>query len=182
MNYLKIIHKYIPPESETYEYFIIHAVLVTKKAIEIAEKLKLTAEQKEFIKEASMLHDIGIGKTKDFAVTPEDELPYLAHITAGSEILRNEGLDRHALVAERHTGVGLIEEEIESENLPLPARDFLPETTEEKIISYADLFFSKSSREILFHEKSIAEVEETLRKFGEDKVVKFREWVKMFEK
>jgi uncharacterized protein len=181
MNYLEIIHKYIPPESETYEFFIIHAVLVTKKALEIAQRLDLPDEQKKFIEEAAMLHDIGISKTQDFAVTEEDDLPYLAHITAGSDILKKEGLDRHALVAERHTGVGLAKEEIIKSNLPIPQRDFIAKSIEEKIISYADLFFSKGKKKLLFHERSFEEVEESLRKFGDEKVEKFRDWVEMFE-
>ena len=46
--------------------------------------------------------------------------------------------------AKRHTGAGLTKKEIIEQELPLPQQDFLPETTEEKLICYADKFFSKT--------------------------------------
>jgi uncharacterized protein len=43
-----------------------------------------------------------------------------------------------------HTGVGITKVEIEKNKLPLPARDYIAETDEEKIVMYADKFHSKS--------------------------------------
>jgi uncharacterized protein len=50
-------------------------------------------------------------------------------------------MEKFARICERHTGSGLTAEEIVSGGLPLPERDFLPETLEEKIICLADKFF-----------------------------------------
>ena len=55
--------------------------------------------------------------------------------------------------------------------------DFLPETPEEKLICYADKFFSKSH---LDHEKSLEEAETSLAKFGEEGLQRFRTWEQMF--
>ena len=64
-----------------------------------------------------------------------------------SQILRNEHLpESYARVCERHTGAGLTLHDILSQNLPLPHHDLQPETIEEKLICYADKFFSMFQR------------------------------------
>ncbi len=55
-----------------------------------------------------------------------------------------ERLERYALVCERHIGTGLTKAEIVSRKLPLPAKDFLPQSDLEKLICIADKFYSKS--------------------------------------
>jgi uncharacterized protein len=52
-----------------------------------------------------------------------------------------------------------------------------PETWEEKIICYADKFFSKTK---LDREKTYEEARQSLLKFGEEGVKKFEEWHKRF--
>ena len=93
-------------------------------------------------------------------------------------MLREEGLERYARVCERHTGAGITVHDIESRNLPLPRRDFLPETIEEQIICYADKFFSKSHPERV---KTLEQATKSLSKFGEDGVGRFLAWAGMFE-
>ena len=92
-------------------------------------------------------------------------------------LLREEGFPKHARVCERHTGAGLTLDEIVSRNLPLPHRSFLPETTEEILICYADKFFSKTHPD---REKTIELAERSLMKFGEEGLQRFREWHKLF--
>ena len=75
-------------------------------------------------------------------------------------------------------GGGITKEQIEKQQLPLPHQDFLPETMEEKVICYADKFFSKTH---LDKEKSIEKAEKSLAKFGEEGVKRFQEWERMFE-
>ena len=65
-----------------------------------------------------------------------------------------------------------------SQNLPLPHHDLQPETIEEKLICYADKFYSKTR---LNHEKSFEEALRSLQKFGEEGVLRFREWKNLFE-
>ena len=91
-----------------------------------------------------MLHDIGVGECDAPSIKCFGSAPYICHGIEGARILRAEGLPRHARVAERHTGSGLTAEEIKERNLPLPQQDFLPETLEERLICYADKFYSKS--------------------------------------
>ena len=66
--------------------------------------------------------------------------------------MRAEGYPRHARVCERHTGTGITLAMIEERGLPLPHRDFMPETLEEQLICYADKFYSKTK---LDKEKSV---------------------------
>ena len=97
----------------------------------------------------------------------------------GAEILRNEHLpESYARVCERHTGAGLTLHDILSQNLPLPHHDLQPETIEEKLICYADKFFSKTH---LDREKNIQQAEKSLAKFGGDTLARFREMKRLFE-
>lgn len=124
-----------------------------------------------------MLHDIGIFKCDAAGIQCFGTEPYICHGRIGAELLRSEGFPRHARVCERHTGAGITKAQIIAQNLPLPQQDFLPETMEEKVICYADKFFSKTH---LDREKSIEQAEMSLSKFGEEGVLRFREWEKCF--
>jgi uncharacterized protein len=102
------------------------------------------------------------------------------HGPIGRELLEKEGFPKHALVCERHTGVGMTKEDIIKGKLPLPARDMLPETIEEKIICFADNFFSKRSKEIV-KVNTVEEIKEELAKYGKWKVRKFEKWLVKFK-
>jgi uncharacterized protein len=93
--------------------------------------------------------------------------------------LEAEGWPRHALVCERHIGVGLSAAAIVAQHLPLPLRDMIPETPEEVIISYADLFFSKGEQE-LTREKEVERVRQSLARFGTENLATFDRWHALF--
>ena len=70
---------------------------------------------------------------------------YIMHGVLGGELLRNEGMgEEFARVAERHTGAGITADDIARQQLPLPPGDYMPETLLERLICYADKFYSKS--------------------------------------
>lgn len=180
LDYFSIIHRYISPESDFYRIYLPHVTLVTNKALKIARRLGLEQSQLQFIEEAGMLHDIGIINVKSNKAKTESQLPYICHGNEGRKILEAEGLPKHALVAERHTGVGITLHEIEERDLPLPHHDMTAQSIEEKIISYADLFFSKRPG-ILWQEESVADIEAELSAYGAENVDIFREWQQQFE-
>ena len=124
-----------------------------------------------------MLHDIGIFRCYAAGIQCFGTEPYICHGRIGAELLRSEGFPRHARVCERHTGAGITKAQIIAQNLPLPQQDFLPETMEEKVICYADKFFSKTH---IDREKTIEQAEKSLSKFGDEGVLRFREWEKCF--
>jgi len=177
MDPLKIIKKYYPENSKLFKVLIKHSEAVAQKALKIAKKF--SEVDKNFIYEAAMLHDIGVIFTYIPKLNPDGKYPYIAHGYLGREILEKEGLPKHALVCERHMGVGITKEEIIKKNLPLPPRDMIPITLEEKIIAFADKFYSKHPDEII-KEKSVEQIIKDLKKYGEDKVKIFEEWLKLF--
>lgn len=157
---------------------MIHSTLVTKRAVRICDLHPELSLDRQFVIEAAMLHDIGIFKCDAPGIYCFGSEPYLIHGRIGAELLRAEGFPKHARVCERHTGAGITKEEIIKLNLPLPHEDFLPETMEEKVICYADKFYSKTHPEV---EKTIEQAERSLKRFGEDGVERFKLWEKLFE-
>ncbi len=165
MDPLAIMKKYAPAGSPAFEILREHGSMVRDKALAIAAGLQHLAPDLVFLKEAAMLHDIGIVMVDEQSLGCYGELPYICHGYLGRQLLEAEGYPRHALVCERHIGAGITVAEIEAQGLPLPRRDMQPTTLEERIICYADKFFSKRPGR-LAHEKSVAEVREDLRRFG----------------
>ena len=91
-----------------------------------------------------MLHDIGIFLTHAPSIACTGSEPYPPR-NPGAALLREAGAgEMMARVAELHTGSGLTSAEITQQKLPLPARDYLPSSLLEKLICYADKFYSKS--------------------------------------
>ena len=178
MNYNLLIAKYYPEDNELRHILINHSQSVARKALQIVSSHPQLHLDAQFVEEAAMLHDLGIFRTDAPGIQCFGSEPYICHGRLGAEILRKEGYERHARVCERHTGAGITCKEIIAQGLPLPHQDFLPETMEEKVICYADKFFSKTH---LDREKSIEKAEKSLAKFGEDGVMRFREWERMFE-
>lgn len=177
-DWKKIIDKYYSGDGDLRTILIIHSQSVARKALQIVSLHPELNLDREFVEEAAMLHDIGIIKTDAPGIKCFGTEPYIRHGILGAEMLRQEGLPRHARVCERHTGAGLSLNEIVSQNLPLPHQDFLPETLEEQVICYADKFFSKTN---LDREKSIEKAEKSIAKFGEEGLARFKQWEKMFE-
>ena len=178
MNYNLLIDKYYPEDNELRHILLNHSQSVARKALQIVSSHPELHLDAQFVEEAAMLHDLGIFRTDAPGIQCFGSEPYICHGRLGAEILRKEGYERHARVCERHTGAGITCKEIIVQGLPLPHQDFLPETMEEKVICYADKFFSKTH---LDREKSIEKAEKSLAKFGEDGVMRFREWERMFE-
>lgn len=157
-----------------------HSRFVANKAIAIAEGCPLAGSlDLVFIEEAALLHDIGVSMTDAPYLDCHGKAPYICHGVLGRAILEKAGLPRHALVSERHIGVGLTVEDIIEQKLPLPLRDMLPLSDEEKIIACADLFYSKK-RQALSQEKSLEQVRADLLKFGIAKVAIFDQWIADF--
>ncbi|MBF0224761.1 MAG: phosphohydrolase [Desulfobacterales bacterium] len=177
MDYYSIIKKFYVPNTKAFNLLVNHGEQVAKKALKVAQNVLHYDPNLEFIEEASMLHDIGVCFTNAHSIGCEGKNPYLLHGILGRALLENINLQKHALVCERHVGVGITLQDIKAFNLPLPLRDMSPITIEEKIICFADKFFSKNEIE---HEKSIEEILNNLEKYGEDKVAKFKAWLKMF--
>lgn len=173
-----IIEKYYTPGSLAHHALVTHSRLVAQKALALAARHPELGLDTTFVEEGAMLHDIGIFYTDAPDIGCHGDKPYICHGYMGADLLRAEGLPRHALVCERHTGTGFTKEAIERQSLPLPRRDMVPVTLEEKLITYADTFYSKSD---LTHERSREEARRKLARFGEVPAQRFEEWSRLFE-
>ncbi len=178
MDYNKIIDKYYPGVDKLRDIFLTHSTLVARRALKICDSHPELHLDRDFVEEAAMLHDIGICRCDAPGISCFGTEPYICHGIIGAEMLRAEGYPRHARVCERHTGAGLTKDEIISQGLPLPHRDFLPETLEEQLVCYADKFYSKTHPE---REKTFEHAEKSLARFGEDGLQRFLAWKKLFE-
>lgn len=177
--YEQIIDKYYGGCDELRHILLTHSQSVVQRALRIAANHPQLRIDTNFVLEATMLHDIGIIRVDAPGIHCHGTEPYIRHGVCGAEILRNEHLpESYARVCERHTGAGLTLHDILSQNLPLPHHDLQPETIEEKLICYADKFFSKTH---LDREKNIQQAEKSLAKFGGDTLARFREMKRLFE-
>lgn len=177
MEALAIIEKYYSKESELYKILLTHSKQVAQKSLALAKlhpELKLDTA---FIEQAALLHDIGIYLVNAPRINCYGNHPYICHGYLGANLLRKEGYPKHALVAERHTGTGLSLQTIMTQKLPLPQRDMCPVSTEEQLICFSDLFFSKTH---IGEEKSIEKIETSLSKWGEASLFQFKKWCILF--
>ena len=178
MDYELIIYKYYRDNPELLSILMKHSKAVADKALAIADAHPELCLDRQFLLEAAMVHDIGIIKTDAPDIECFGDEPYIRHGVLGAEMVRAEGSPRHAGVCERHTGAGLSLKEIEAQGLPLPHVDLLPETLEEKVICYADKFFSKTK---LDREKTLEQAERSVAKHGGEGLRRFKEMEGLFE-
>ena len=172
-KYFKILKKYSTTEKD-FEIILNHGFMVLRKSIEIINKKKLYNKiDFDLIVSGCLLHDVG---AFEFMNMHKFQVDYLRHGVIGGEILRKEGLDREALIAERHIGSGLSKEYIMQNHLSLPQKDFLPLTLEQKIICYADKFHSKNGKI-----DTLASIRKEMKGFGKEPFEKFSELEKIFE-
>ncbi len=175
----KIIFDHYPENSTAFNYYYTHCVKVTELALLILEQNHHLQINKEIIIYGGMLHDIGIIKTNAPEIGCFGDYPYIAHTFLGREMLEKEGLLDIAPVCERHIGVGLSKEDIIQAGFPLPHRDMIPVTLEEKLICYADKFYSKSDKH-LTTPRTPEKIRKKITKYGNDKIQRFEELANLF--
>ena len=67
------------------------------------------------------------------------------HGVRGEELLKKERLPRELWrIASHHLGIGFTEQDIKKQGLPFE-HPYMPETIEERLITYADKFHSKTN-------------------------------------
>lgn len=174
-----LLEKYFQGNDQALEIVYRHSRKVADKALAIARGTGMDAADLCFVEEAALLHDIGVVRIHAPKLNCFGTLPYICHGVIGREILEAEGLPRHALVCERHIGVGLTARDIVSQGLRLPEREMSPVTRCERIVALADLFYSKKGGE-LDREKSALQVRADLLRYGEEKVLIFESWLRDF--
>ena len=173
-----IIDKYYASDDELRRIFLIHARKVADLSLEMAERHPELSLDLAFIEEAALLHDIGIFMTDAPRIHCHGSSPYICHGWLGAELLRKEGMPKHARVCERHTGVGLSKELIMASGWPLPHVDLVPQSLEEQLICFADKFYSKTRH--LEEVRTFRQVVESMGRISEEAVQKVIQWNGMF--
>lgn len=187
MDYKKIIDHYFPQNGnkELREILINHSKSVAETARGICRRHPELGADEDFVYEAAMLHDIGIVRCNAEGIHCHGTEPYIRHGLAGAMMLAEYAKEHmpdvditpYTRVCARHTGTGLTAKAIREQNLPLPEQDLTPETIEEKIICYADKFFSKTKPD---KKKTFEQAEKSLEKFGREGIGVFRDWHETF--
>ena len=207
MDYLALLHRYYPEDNALRRMLLHHSRQVCARALQIVERHPELGANRNLVEAGAMLHDIGIFLTDAPGIHCHGTAHYILHGSLGAQLLRNEAkqlkkeklqeeqlkeeqpqaihlqeelhfYEALARICERHTGTGLTRQTIIEWGLPDPQQDLLPETIEEQIICYADKFYSKSHLE---RERTITQTLQSLEKFGDEGVEKFRHWTELFE-
>lgn len=197
MDYLALLHRYYPEDNALRRMLLHHSRQVCARALQIVERHPELGANRNLVEAGAMLHDIGIFLTDAPGIHCHGAAHYILHGSLGAQLLRNEAeqlkeeqpqaiqlqeelhfYEALARICERHTGTGLTRQTIIERGLPDPHQDLLPETIEEQIICYADKFYSKSHLE---RERTIPQTLQSLEKFGDEGVEKFRHWTELFE-
>ena len=177
MDVQAVFNKYYQPGTPLYNSVWSHSRLVADKALQLAQAHPKLEIDLDFVYEAAMIHDIGVFLTNAPSIYCTGDQPYICHGVLGAELMRADGYPRHALVCERHTGTGLTVADIIAQNLPLPHRDMCPVSLEEKLVCFADKFYSKSNPD---REKPLDKVRKSVARYGEDSLRRFEEMAALF--
>ena len=174
---IKTLHQKHAPSPEVFESVFSHCQIVCEIAEELISKSDIQCDV-ELVKSGALIHDIGVYKLTDKEGV-EDRKNYIRHGIEGYKILKDEGFPESLCrIAERHTGVGISRDQIFANNLPLPPKDYIAETIEEKLVMYADKFHSKNPDNF----NSFESYRTFVRRHGEESVKKFEELAILFGK
>ena len=113
-----------------------HCEVVAELAVEIANACKERGLEvdSELVEIGALLHDIGRAKTHS-----------VHHAVKGAEIAESLGLPKTVIsIIKRHVGGGITARE--AKKLGWPMDIYVPQTLEEKIVSYADKLIEGSQR------------------------------------
>lgn len=126
-----------------------HAIAVTEKCIEVGRNISEKGYDVDLhrLEVGALLHDVGRSKTHD-----------ISHGVEGARILRERGVEDLAGFAENHVGAGVTAEE--AEKLDIPTKDYMPESLEEKIVTYGDNLIR--GEEVISFKEALEELREDL--------------------
>jgi len=175
---MRVIDRYYPADTLRRDIYLRHCCSVAALALEINSRLAEPLDPFN-LEAAALLHDIGICLTDAPDLDCHGDAPYIAHGYLGADLLRREGCpEEWARVAERHTGAGLTHDDIVRQHLPLPpGRSYLPVSMLEKLVCYADKFYSKSGD---MERKTLERVRRGISRHGADSLARFDRMTRLF--
>ena len=180
---MQVLQYFYPEDTPLRRLLLAHSRQVRDKALAVLQTRPDLELDADIVSCAAMLHDLGVGRCHAPSILCMGDADYLQHGLIGGQMIREYAaehdldLEQYARVCERHTGSGITAAEIRAQNLPLPPQDLLPETVLEKLICYADKFFSKSGD---MQEKELEKIRKGMARFGEDSLQRFDEFHQLF--
>lgn len=174
------LHKKYAKTDEDFSLVYTHCQVVEAIAMQLLDANPLTSINRELVHIGCLLHDIGA-----YQVLEDGKfVKGVRHGTIGEQILKNEGFSEVIYrFASHHTGVGLTEQDVIDQGLPIPIADYTAKTDEERLIMYADKFHSKSNPPVEPpYFCTFDWFRNSVQKFGPDKAAKFDALAEMFGK
>ncbi|MCY9783765.1 HDIG domain-containing protein [Nocardiopsis sp. EMB25] len=173
---IRDLHEKYAPTPEAFALVHRHCRIVRDIAERLLERCPEGLDA-ELVRAGSLLHDIGVYALYDDSGRI-DHANYVRHGVLGRDILAEEGFPEEIQrFCSCHTGVGVSRSDVLNQGLPIPVDDYLAESPEEELVMFADKFHSKTDPPVFV---SRASYEERLRRFGENKVLRFKEMVERF--
>ncbi|TDB91668.1 HD domain-containing protein [Actinomadura sp. KC216] len=165
---IRALHERYAPTAEALELVWTHCAIVCEIAEQVMDGGGFDVD-KDLVRAGCLLHDIGVYRLYDAAGTL-DHKNYVKHGLLGHELLHAEGFPEPICrFCSRHTG--LARDDIERQQLPIPAGDYLAESAEERLVAYADRFHSKTDPPTFVTADSYIV---RARRFGERKIADFQ--------
>ncbi|MCA9332804.1 HD domain-containing protein [Candidatus Saccharibacteria bacterium] len=170
------LHKKYAPSEEDFNLVYEHCSVVAEIALWCAGNTHEPVDR-ELLRTAALLHDIGSHPfLAAWSVNESYSRIYPQHAMMGAKLLAEEGLDPNICsIIETHPLLGVSKEEIIENKTAMPARDFIPQTIEGRLLCYADRFHSKKP----IFSKYDTYLENLKQKFPKQ-AVKFEAWAKEF--
>lgn len=166
----KLHQKYAKTEAD-FTLIYTHCQVVEAIAMQLLDAKPIDSINRELVHVGCLLHDIGAYDVLEGGKFVRG----VRHGVIGEEILKSEGFSEVIWrFASHHTGVGLSEQDVVDQNLPIPVADYIAETDEERLLMYADKFHSKSKPPLEApYFCDFDWFRSSVQKFGPDKAAKF---------
>jgi uncharacterized protein len=173
---IRALHEEFAPTGEAFELVHTHCQIVCEVAEELFAQQEIALDI-DLVRAGCLLHDIGVYRLYDPSGVL-DHASYVRHGVLGHDLVRDLGFpEAICRFCSCHTGVGLTRDDVLKQHLPIPVDDYLAVSNEEALVMYADKFHSKTSPPVFVTAASYAA---SVRRFGEDKAVKFTSMVERF--
>lgn len=177
---IEALHRKYAKTDDDFRLVYTHCQVVEAVAMQLLDTTPVPGIDRNLVHIGCMLHDIGA-----YDVLEKGEfVAGVRHGVIGEEILRKESMpDVVCRFASHHTGVGLTEQDVRNQGLPIPVADYTAGTDEERLIMYADKFHSKSKPP--FEPPYFCTFEwfhDSIQKFGADKAKKLDDLAELFGK
>lgn len=177
---IEALHRKYAATAADFNLIYTHCQVVEALALQLLDARPVASIDRELVRVGCLLHDIGAYQVLENGRFVQG----VRHGVIGERILKNEGFSETIWrFASHHTGVGLVEQDVIDQKLPIPVADYTARTDEERLIMYVDKFHSKSNPPVEPpYFCTFQWFRRAVQKFGRDKPEKFDALAELFGK